>query len=512
MSMSSTTRRRLLQMGGCFSAMGAASGSLALQLAATGNAAAQTASGGYKALICMFLAGGNDSNNTVLATDDDSWGRYIQARDRGSDPIALAPVGTPRRTGVFSARPQDWGGVLPIDVRTPHPVAAGTNASRRTFALHPMLEPLLPIWREGRLGVVANVGPLIQPTSKEQYRRRSVPLPPALMSHNDQQSIWQAGASEGARLGWGGQVADLFLDQNTINPVFTAISTSGNAVFLAGRNVVQYQMSTSATEPAPRFSARNTSLFGSRAASDAFSAIVRADPGSVLGDDYADVVRRSYEAADAVNAAFASGAAAAIPAPTQLVNPVTGQAQSNRLAEQLTAVARMIATAPALGIRRQVFFVQMGGWDNHQDQNTAHPQNLARVAHAMAHFDQILGNVGGQNLRANATLFMASDFSRTFTTNGDGTDHAWGGHYFVMGGAVRGGDVYGRYPTLGVDQNGFDNPDMRGNTMIPTTSVEQMAATLARWFGVGDSELLRIFPRLSNFDARDLGFMDLAVS
>ncbi|NDC59793.1 MAG: DUF1501 domain-containing protein, partial [Alphaproteobacteria bacterium] len=181
--------------------------------------------------------------------------------------------------------------------------------------------------------------------------------------------------------------------------------------------------------------------------------------------------------------------------------------EANSLATQLQTVARMMAAAPSLGINRQVFFVSLGGFDTHDIQNQTQPNLLAKVAHAMAYFDGALGNIGGRNMRDAVTTFTMSDFSRTFTTNGDGTDHAWGGHHLIMGGAVRGGDIYGQFPTVGVDRTGFANPNMSGNIMIPTTSVYQMAATLGRWFGVPDAQLTTIFPNLANFAQRNLGFL-----
>ena len=248
---SPATRRHFLRMMAAAAPLGAAA-PFALQLATLGSAAAQSAPTGYKALVCIFLFGGNDSNNMILATDSDSWSRYVLARNTGNDPIALMPPGTPpapvgsvspvtART-VTRSTPEFLGGVLPVAPVTPNPVPAGTSASTRTFGLHPAMTPLVQgaasPWNSGRLAILANVGPLIVPTTKTQYNNRTVPLPLNLMSHNDQVSIWQSGAAEGAQRGWGGLMADQFLSLNGTNNVFTAMSTAGNAVFLAGQNVV----------------------------------------------------------------------------------------------------------------------------------------------------------------------------------------------------------------------------------------------------------------------------------
>ncbi|MDP3405236.1 MAG: DUF1501 domain-containing protein [Brevundimonas sp.] len=509
-------RRQLLRIGGGLSMLGAAA-PFAAQLAAAGSAASQSAPD-YRALVCVFLFGGNDSHNMVLATDNDSWGRYFAARNTGNDPIALMPVGTPPTpvgatspvTGrVASAgSPEAWGGVLPIVPRTPNPIPAGTNASVRTFALHPFLQPVKDLFDADRLAVVANVGTLIRPITKAQFEARTVPFPDNLFSHNDQQSTWQAGQTEGARTGWGGRFGDLLSSQNGTSSLFTAVSTGGNAVFLSGQNVVQYQMSTGAQPSVVIAGQSGNSLFGSTVAPGRVREMITdTNTASLFAADYATTTSRSIGASTTLNNAFTAPAVSAVPAASPYRNPITGATEINNLALQLQAVARMIAAAPTLGIRRQVFFVSLGGWDTHDFQNTAQGNNLAKVAHALAYFDGALGNVGGVNMRNAVTTFTASDFSRTFTTNGDGTDHAWGGHHLVMGGSVRGGDIYGQYPTLGVDLDAFRNPDMSRSHLVPTTSVDQYGATMGRWLGVSESNLDVIFPNLRNMVSRGLGFL-----
>jgi len=528
MSMSNATRREFLRRATALSGVGAAASTFGFQLATMGSAAAQTATS-YKALVCIFLFGGNDSNNMVMATDPDSWGRYFTARRQGNNPIALMPVGTPPTpigqanpvTGRVPANfqvPEAWGGVLPIATLTPNPVPPGTSATARTFGLNPHLAALLPIWTGGRLAVAANVGPLIVPTTKAQYRARSVPLPASLMSHNDQQSTWQAGSAEGARRGWGGLMADQLLANNGTNSVFTAISTAGNAVLLAGQNVIQYQMSTSQTNPAIRINAgaaANTNVYGTGGQGARVREIIRDTAGSsYFMQDYGAKVVRSQDSADLLNAQFAAGGpGAAIAAPTQVLNPITRAMENNSLAVQLQTVAKVIAANQVLGIRRQVFFVSMGGFDTHDVQNTSQSPLMARLAHAMAYFDGALANIGGVDIRDQVTTFTASDFSRTFTTNGDGTDHAWGSHQFVMGGAVRGGDVYGQFPTIGVDvTGGFQNPNMQNNVLIPQMSVDQYAGTMGRWFGLNDGQIASIFPNIPNFTNRYLDFLAAPVA
>jgi uncharacterized protein (DUF1501 family) len=498
-------------------AVGAGAASpFAMQLAAMSEASAQAASS-YKALVCVFLFGGNDGHNTVLATDNDTWGRYFAARNTGVDQIALMPVGTaPQAVGAtspFNGRtvsrttPEFWGGVLPITPSTPQTVPAGTNAASRTFALHPMLAPIIPLFSAGRLAIQANVGTLIQPTTKAQYVARSVPLPVSLFSHNDQQAEWQSGGPLGTRYGYGGLMADLMLSGNT-NSVFTAISTAGNAVFMSGKSVVQYQVTTSATPALLISGATASSLFGSTVASARMFDIIRdTSSASYFAADQATVVKRSMDSASLLNSAIASAPVQAVPAPPAYTNPLTNTVQTNSLAVQLQTVARLIAANSALGAKRQVFFVSLGGFDTHQFENTAQPNLLAELAQALVYFDSALSNIGGVDMRSSVTTFTASDFSRTFTSNGSGTDHAWGSHHFIMGGAVKAGTIYGQYPTLGVDQGGFTNPDMSGNAVIPTTSVDQYIATLGAWFGVSSTDLATIFPHLANFTSKNLGFV-----
>lgn len=324
--------------------------------------------------------------------------------------------------------------------------------------------------------------------------------------------------------GWGGRIGDLLAAANT-QPVFTAVSGSGNAVWLAGRAVQQYQVGSNGAVRLGLDSAGR--VFGSAAVGAALQRIATGSRGThLLEADIAAITQRSVLAEQAVSAALrpaseapfgsapASGSYSQANDPLlRYADPLTGAATANPLAQQLQVVARMIDAGRrgALGVRRQVFFVSLGGFDTHDGQNRNHAVLMARLAQALAYFDDTLSQLGALN---EVTAFTASDFGRTFTSNGDGTDHGWGSHHFVLGGAVRGGDFYGRFPTLGVkntNNNNFDSsPDQLGNgSLLPQTSVDQLGATLARWMGVADAALPDIFPNLTRFDAsqRDLGFL-----
>lgn len=507
------SRRLFLRHAGALSAAGAAAAPLALNMAAIGSAAAQSASD-YKALVCIFMFGGNDSLNMVLPTDTASWTNYTAVRNQAPDSIALLASGTAPVPGAAAGSPTRLGGVLAI---------APTNPQGRSFALHPLMGTLQTLFNtDKRLAIVANVGPLVMPTTKAQYGQSAFPKPASLFSHNDQQNTWQSFKPEGATVGWGGRLGDLLAAQNS-RSVFTSISAAGNAVWLAGQNVQQYQVSTNG---AIRLGAdANGRVFGSTDVAAALQRVVGGTRGSHLFEtDLAAVAQRSMDAELTLRTALkapsdplfgtapASGNYNAANDPKlQYDNPLTGAKALNGLAQQLQIVARMIdaSSAAGVGAKRQVFFVSIGGFDSHDLQNRNNADLMARLAHAMRYFDTTLGAMGAQN---KVTAFTASDFGRTFTSNGDGTDHGWGAHHFVMGGAVKGGDIYGNFPVLGAknaNNNNFDSsPNQIGNgSLIPETAVDQLGATLARWFGVSDTDALSVFPNLANFSTRNLGFM-----
>ncbi|MBW8880750.1 MAG: DUF1501 domain-containing protein [Asticcacaulis sp.] len=508
-------RRQFLRQCAALGGMGAVA-PFALQLAAAGSLAAASAPD-YKALVCIFMFGGNDANNMVMPTDQDSYNRYWAARIQGLDPIALMPVGTApvglgqvspitHRTVTSRAQPEFWGGMLPIVPKTPNPVPVGTNASERTFALHPSMRSAQTLFNAGRLAVLANVGTLLQPTRRVDYENNRN-LPANLFSHNDQQTMWQAGATEGANIGWGGRLADMIVSNNGANALFTAPSTSGNTVFLSGQSTIQYPLNVYGN-PAQRIDGTTGWLYGGSGPSKELRLVIRdGASGDYFHNDHAAIVARSMSAADIINGAYQKPAAAGILPPPDFINPFTGDGEGSYLFAQLHTVARMVAAGPALGLKRQVFFVSMGGFDTHDGQNDAQPQLMAELAQGLLYFDNALKNVGGIDMRKAVTAFTASDFSRTYQSNGDGSDHAWSGHHFIYGGAVKGGDMYGQFPTVGIDAPGFRNPDIVDNAMIPTTSVEQYGATLGRWFGVSDSDLNEIFPHLGNFSTPYLGFI-----
>ncbi|MEO8924419.1 MAG: DUF1501 domain-containing protein [Caldimonas sp.] len=452
------SRRAFLQRASALSIAGAAT-PWAVNLAAMGEAAAAGATD-YKALVCVFLYGGNDYGNTLIPVDASSYAAYQGMRPT----LAYAASDLVATTLVPSL----------------------ALAGGRQYALAPELAPLLPLFASGKLGVMLNVGTLVQPTTKAQYTANSVPLPPKLFSHNDQQSVWQSSSPEGASSGWGGRMGDLFVAGNG-NATFTCVNVSGNAVYLSGKTAVQYQVSTSGPVA---FNGLSVPLFGSAACSTALRSLVTAPRTHLFENEYTRVAARSISAGGVLTAALAGAPVIATPFPA-----------GNPLADQLEFVARMISTAATTGTKRQVFFVSLGGFDTHDGLAAIHPGLLTNVAGAMSAFYQATVELG---VADQVTAFTASDFGRTLTAD-DGSDHGWGSMHFLLGGAVQGGRYYGTAPV--VANGGVD--DVGQGRLLPSTAVDQYAATLGKWFGIGDPDLLTVLPNLHNWNPgqRNLGFV-----
>lgn len=451
-------RREFLRRSLVLSAYGLAA-PLVSTLGLVGAASAAGAPSDYKALVCVFLFGGNDYGNTVVPYHQASYDAYARIR------LSLA---TPRDQLAATA--------LNPSVALP---------DSRSMALAPQLAPLMPIFNAGHLAVMLNIGNLVQPTTLAQYKAKNVPLPPKLFSHANQLAEWQTGGSDTMRTGWGGRIADLLMGQNTY-PAFSSVNVSSNAVFMAGKHVTQYQMSSSGPTA---IKGLNKTIYGSSSVPSALRALITSPRSQWLEQDLNQITNRSIDAQ-----ASSAAALAAVP-------PfATTYDSENRLAMQLQMVARMIAARTALGAGRQVFFVSMGGFDLHDNLVAQHPGLLAALADAMASFHDTTVELGVAN---QVTTFTASDFGRTLSSNGDGADHGWGGHHLVMGGAVKGGRFYGQLPDVSV--NGPD--DVGQGRLLPTTAVDQLAATLGSWMGVSDTDLTTVVPQIANFSTRNLGFM-----
>ncbi len=439
------TRRKLLGLG--------ASGAAALGFGRLGpvSALAQT-DDGYKALVCVFLFGGNDSDNTIVPVSA-QYDRYAGIR---------------RELAVGRAE------LLPMQ-------AAGEE-----MGLHPAMAALHPFYAEGRMAVAANVGMLVRPLTRQQYREGQI-APRNLFSHSDQQMQWQtAPPNELTGTGWGGRTVDRLSDANTGGDFPVGISVAGTSALLVGRD----------SQPAAIGAGAIGGLQGRgdeemlRARNAAVQQLLQLPSGAVLVQEAKTIFNDAVEVGRRIEAAIGDEARLATEFP------------GSGLGRQLNQVARLIAARNALGMRRQIFFCSAGGYDTHSEQAGQHAGLLGSLASALAAFERAKEELG---VTAQVTTFTESEFARTFEPNARiGTDHAWGGHHLVLGGAVRGGALYGRFPELTLQ--GPDDSGDRGR-WIPTTSLDQYAATLGRWFGLNDADLDFVFPNLANFSTRDLGFM-----
>jgi uncharacterized protein (DUF1501 family) len=448
-----TSRREFLRRAGALGGLGAAA-PWALNLVAAGAASAQSADD-YRALVCVFFYGGNDNHNTVVPYDEVHHKQYADIRTS----IALARA----------------------DLAATEIVPDNPWTDGRRMALHPSLAPLRTLFDQGRLAVAMNVGTLTREgTTLEDYRAARG-LPPKLFSHNDQQSVWQSSLAEGATSGWGGRMADVMASDSGAAAFLTSISASGNAVMMSGSKVVQYQVG-------PAGSVAIANVVGSTTTTEALRRLVTRSSTHLFEEEHAAIARRSIDADARVRAALA-GAPADVPFP------------DTSLGGQLRIVARLIAARAALGVKRQVFFVSQGGFDNHDNLIDLHPGLLGSVADAMKAFHDATVTLGVQN---QVTTFTGADFGRTLSSNGDGSDHGWGSYHFVMGGAVKPKTWVGKLPSVSVVAN---EDNVGGGRLLPAIGVDQYGATLARWFGVSDADMSTVFPNIVNYSTRDLGFM-----
>ena len=409
----------------------------------------------YRALVCVFLFGGNDSFNMLAPRSDAEYNVYSRSRQNlAIDKTALLPISPLIQDGAH-------------------------------YGLHPNMGAIQALFDSARVAFITNVGPLIEPTTKDQYENGSVALPPRLFSHNDQQAQWQSlrGRAPG-KTGWAGRVGDLLRRHVSDQQLATNVSLAGNQLFQAADETVAYTMGRNG--PIPFQGMGNAQRAQQRRA--VFQRILGAEYDTIYERAYRDIQQRAVETVDRVSAALENA------------QPLSTAMPSSRLGQQLNTVARLIGVREQLNMQRQIFFVSTGGFDSHDDQLVSQPPLLGDVSESIAAFYRATVELG---VASSVTTFTQSDFGRTLTSNGDGTDHGWGGIQFVVGDAVRGRELYGRYPRLEI--GGPD--DVRRGRLIPGISADQYAATLARWIGVPDEDLGHVAPHLHNFAQRDLGFL-----
>ena len=481
MSGESTSRRNFLRQLSCALCAGGAS-TLLPQLNLISSALAQTSVPGYKALVCVYFAGGNDAWNFLMPYDQTRYDVYAASRsgvyNAGSNPGGLAIA----RTALTGTQISDASGSYAL-----HPSTVDRSG--------PSQAGLRTLYNQGKLAVISNIGTLIQPITKTEYNSTPALRPPQLYSHSDQENLWHIGRTSASSRGWGGQVADLVRAGNLNQMLSPCISVGGGNRFEVGTSTFPYQMSSSGVT--------NVSGTGTTGSSYqravALQQMLEASYPSPYQGEYSKILGRSRDLYTLLNTGLATGG----------IGNVTTDFPNESLANQLKMVARMIklsrATSFDIQHSRQIYYVRIGGFDMHDNLmstgTNGHANLLARVSQALGAFWAALGEIGAQN---EVTTFTMSEFARTLSTNGNGSDHAWGSVNMIMGGDVQGGRLYGSFP----DQTLNGPVSLSRGQFIPSTSVDQMAATLARWMGVTSTgDLNTIFPNLGNFASSNLGFM-----
>jgi uncharacterized protein (DUF1501 family) len=428
-------------------------------------ALAQSApSNDYKALVCIFLFGGNDGNNLVIPRDTAAYNLYSAARGGSAN-----------------------GG---IGIAQSELVAINPRSLTAGYGLHPRFASLKPVWDAGHLGVMCNVGPLVEPLTKNEYSQGSKARPDQLFSHSDQQAQWQAAIStEPSRTGWGGRLADVAGAQNGSNTLPMLASIAGSSLFTVGNTPKTIALPSTGSFGLSGF----TTSSSSTARLNALRELLLLDSSNEFVREADDIFAQALDASNVLNPVI-TGTTTSLNA----LFPTPATSISN----QLLQVARLINARSTTGLRRQIFFVSLGGFDTHAGQVATQDGLFAQLAPAMKAFYDATVQMGVAN---QVTTFTLSDFGRTLKlASGGGSDHAWGNHHLIMGGAVRGGDFYGRFPDLTL--GGPDDVSTNGR-WLPSTSVDQYGATLASWFGVANSDLPLVFPNIGRFGNRNVGFM-----
>lgn len=455
--MNNNQRRRFLKLGaktmtGAGLALGANPMWTLAQAADTGFADGAD----YRALVCVYLDGGSDGFSLLVPTGNAEYNEYTRSRQELS--VASNHL---------------------IDLQT----RSGNHGS---LGFSQFAEPLYNLYQEQRLALVANVGNLIVPTTKQQYENKAVPLPSQLFSHSDQEIQWQQLQGRGrGEQGWGAAAAE-YLSSYQSRDYLTSVTVDGSNYWQSGTGQRPFSIQeTGLLEFAGLDAADNWE----RPRAEAFQRVMEIQQEHMFTSAYADIQNRAIRITEELGQVLERNGPI-----------ITEQPEENSLAAQLGMVAQLIAARGQLGMRRQIFYVRMKGFDVHDHQNKKQPWLFGELANALSYFQSSLDEIGEAD---NVTTFTASDFGRTLTGNGDGTDHGWGNHMMVMGGAVNGGDVYGTMPRMGVD-----GPDaIQNGRIVPTLASTQYAATLLRWIGLTDDQLHESLPTLANFQQHDLGFL-----
>jgi uncharacterized protein (DUF1501 family) len=486
------SRREFIRRAACAAVGTVAMTSAISDLRFMNAAVAQSNINDYKALICIFLQGGNDSNNLIIPTLAEQYTNYAAIRT----PVLAIP-----QSALLGVTSLDGDG--------------------NTYGLHPSCPELQTLFGEGKLAFLFNTGTLVYPLTRTEYLSGSPAAPPQLFSHADQQTQWQTSIPDQPPLtGWGGRCADLLASVQPGAPISLMVTLAGANIFEVGNIVSQYSVSTSGAISLSMPTTPSGGASSNRL--PALTNILGLSYNNLQSQAYASVAEQAINTSTVLNSAILPTAANTYwttPFPTKITPPESGAtAFTSSLSPQLQMVARLIAAGSTptsqggFGMKRQIFFCQVGGYDLHTGQTNyssgaptnvllgSHTNLLAELSQSMYAFQRAMEQL---NLSKSVTCFTASDFGRTFPSNGQGSDHGWGSHHLILGGAVNGQRTYGSFPVLTL--NGPN--DTSTGRWIPTTAIDQYFATLATWFGVDSSNLATVFPNLSRFAAPNLGFI-----
>ncbi len=404
--------------------------------------------GDYKALVCILLSGGNDSYNMLVPRSPNEYNEY--ATTRSNQAIALNQL-------------------LPINP---------TVSDGREYGLHPSLVNLQQMFEDSKVAFISNVGTLIEPTAKSSIINNTAKLPLGLFSHSDQQMHWQtAFPQDRTSTGWGGKVADILKSMNSDSDVSMNISLGGNNIFQRGETIVEYAINNEGGVAIEGWN--NPEPFLALMTED-ITDMVNREYEDIFKNSYKGVLKRSIESNEIFNEAIAG------------VQDLSTVFSDTNLSQNLRMIAQTIAARDTLGAKRQIFFVDIGGFDNHDELLNNHGQLMSTLDNALSEFYSATEELGVSDC---VTSFTISDFARTLNSNGNGTDHAWGGNSIVMGGAVKGKHMYGDYPVLSLNSS----LELGGGVLLPTTSADEYFAELALWFGVSPNDLAQVLPNIGNF-------------
>ncbi len=424
-----------------------------------------SANGDYKALICILLSGGNDSFNMLVPRNGSHYTEYANTRSN----LAL---------------PQ--GDLLPINF---------TDNNGKQFGLHPSMPEIQTLFNTNKLAFISNVGTLVEPITKTQYLNGSVPVPVGLLSHADQIQQWQTSIPQTrSSKGWGGRMADILQAGNANQNISMNISLSGTNIF---------QVGNSSTEYAIRASAGGSVGINVLEGTSALDIALKGGAESLLAQQYQDIFKSTFT--NKINDSQSNHEEFSVAISQAPV--LTTSFSDNPVSANMELIAKTIAVRDTLNVSRQTFFINFGGWDHHDEVLNNQVAMLSVLSKALSEFQSAMEELGVADC---VTTFTASDFGRTLTSNGNGSDHAWGGNVMVMGDSVNGGQIYGEYPSLALD----GNDDIGGAILLPSISTDEYFAELSKWFGVENADLMYVLPNVSNFydpnsTSLPIGFMNI---